>query len=206
MLLFVYTFFSFSRYTRTRSSHYLDTLRSYLLDYPDAILGEIGLHHPKRRCSVDLDSLAIQKDILVEQLMLAHELNRPVSIHCVGAHGHLYDLLVQLGKELPPAIQFHSYSGSADMTHSFLSLPTNTFFSFSCFQRWEKVEGLLSVLPAERVLMESDVDGDMEEGAYQEAMEERMELIASFYRKEEKEEEYWNVEANWSLFMAFCSR
>jgi Tat protein secretion system quality control protein TatD with DNase activity len=56
------------------------------------------------------------------QMALAGELGRPVSIHCVKAHGHLYEWLRgQPVEALPPTLALHSYTGSPDMARALLT-------------------------------------------------------------------------------------
>lgn len=97
-------------------SAYIAETRSYLIKYPFALVGEIGIDRTfripqpdalpashsegltpggrdgKRLTSyrVDMDH---QKKIFKAQLNLAGELSRPVSVHGVGAHGTLFEAL-----------------------------------------------------------------------------------------------------------------
>lgn len=71
-------------------------LKRRLIDHPDAIVGEIGLDGARWReggdgermlsCPMDLQQQAFER-----QLILAAELQRPVSIHVVRAWGELFD-------------------------------------------------------------------------------------------------------------------
>lgn len=45
----------------------------------------------------------VQKQVFMDQLNIAAALQRPVSVHCVRAHGQLMEMLQQTS-ELPPAI------------------------------------------------------------------------------------------------------
>lgn len=99
-------------------SEVLYDVRSRLLRYPDAIIGEVGLDkafripaaqvldqssesdpqltpgsREGRRLSKYRVRPAHQQRILSEQLQLAGELKRPVSVHGVAAHGLLYETI-----------------------------------------------------------------------------------------------------------------
>ena len=104
-------------------SRYLDQARDHLQKYPFALVGEIGLDrsfrvpdhrlpkHPKKAfeerisgsrggrrlspCTVHLDH---QRRILMAQLNLAGEMQRPVSVHGVAAHGLLFETLRETWK------------------------------------------------------------------------------------------------------------
>jgi Tat protein secretion system quality control protein TatD with DNase activity len=99
-------------------SEYLKRAKDYLIKYPLALVGEIGLDRSFRipdmssesrnrpsepgrtpgtrdgrklsPCRVDIDH---QRKILQAQLRLAAEMQRPVSIHGVAAHGLLFEML-----------------------------------------------------------------------------------------------------------------
>lgn len=97
-------------------SAYIAETRSYLLKYPFALVGEIGIDRTFRIPQPDAPSASHsegltpggrdgkrltpyrvdmdhQKKIFKVQLNLAGELSRPVSVHGVGAHGTLFEVL-----------------------------------------------------------------------------------------------------------------
>lgn len=71
---------------------------------------------------------------------LAISMNRPVSVHCVHAHGDMMKLLKKFDKDVkkvdPPFnLVMHSYGGSAEFTKSYLKLQNiNVYFSL-CLNR-----------------------------------------------------------------------
>jgi len=149
---------------------WLIELRKHLIDNPDAIVGEIGLDGARWReveeaeddtDKRDMDGVTIwnrkrilscqmeiQQKAFEQQLYIATELERPVSIHVVKAWGELFDSLDNVrdkmrqkylkecndGNEskqstkkkpkqllLPPTIYFHAFSGKAGVINSLLA-------------------------------------------------------------------------------------
>ncbi|CAN0077433.1 unnamed protein product, partial [Phaeothamnion confervicola] len=77
------------------SPDWLESLRSELQRHPRALLGEAGLDRAARcpdtgRVRVDWPG---QREAFAQQFRLAAALNRPMSVHCVRAHGTLLDML-----------------------------------------------------------------------------------------------------------------
>eukprot|EP00639_Heterosigma_akashiwo_P010265 CAMPEP_0206377894 /NCGR_PEP_ID=MMETSP0294-20121207/10425_1 /ASSEMBLY_ACC=CAM_ASM_000327 /TAXON_ID=39354 /ORGANISM="Heterosigma akashiwo, Strain CCMP2393" /LENGTH=263 /DNA_ID=CAMNT_0053826449 /DNA_START=76 /DNA_END=864 /DNA_ORIENTATION=+ len=149
-------------YTDGISDHWLDKLEEKLLEYPDAIVGEIGLDRAK---SIDrrAGEWAGQVRCFEAQMRLAARLGRPASVHCVRAWGALADTLRALAREggargagLPPAVAIHSYTGSAEFAQSLLSIPElkdRIYFGFSHLvnarnpKNIPKLVGVLAALP-----------------------------------------------------------
>ena len=83
--------------------------------------------------------------VFAQQLELAAELRRPVSVHLVRAHGKALQLLGDLRSParsgLPPAVALHSWSGSPELVRAFAALEwplgkggapaTEVYFGFS---------------------------------------------------------------------------
>lgn len=145
------------------SDNYLKTLESTLRNQRSAIIGEIGLD--KKSKTSDLDT---QKKIFKEQFNLAAKLNRPVSMHCVGCIGFIFELLSN-SEKLPKKIMFHSFSESPDMLKSLLKLPCSSklYFSYSYLISKNKkyLEEVVALTPKNQLLIESDLDS----GKYQES-------------------------------------
>lgn len=201
--------------------------------FPNALVGEIGLDKsirlPAPWTQEDLDKrdteytpgsregrklspykvkLEHQKAIFKAQLQLAGEMQRPVSVHSVQAHGAILDVFNSLwsGHErvflsrrarerrqdaegalseededendtskkestseetklpFPPRICMHSYSGPVDPIRQFMHKknPSDVYFSFSSLINFSgmgsrKAIDALMMLPADRVLIESDL-------------------------------------------------
>ena len=150
------------------SDGWCDRLRALLVEGgPSVMCGEIGLDKACRARETGRNEWGAQKKVFRAQLLLAHELNRPVSVHCVRAVGTLFDTLDELGKAgtLPPAVAMHSFgAGGTEWVKRFLTLPTRVYFGFSeCINHsnsrtMEKVEGNVRAVPDDRLLLESDLD------------------------------------------------
>ncbi|OMJ29382.1 Cut9-interacting protein scn1 [Smittium culicis] len=69
-------------------------LLSYLNEFPESVVGEIGLDKVavNRRTGQVFD-FGVQKNVFDAQFRIASQLNKPVSLHCVKAHQDMYDYL-----------------------------------------------------------------------------------------------------------------
>lgn len=119
-----------------------------LQHYPSAGVGEIGLDGLRGRSN--------QEIVFQDQLNAAARLNRPCVIHCVKSFDPAARIIKQ-AKKLPPALLFHGFSGTKQQADFFLRF--NAYFSFSgsvLSDRRTKTHTLLSALPADRILVETD--------------------------------------------------
>lgn len=140
-------------YVEARSNNWLGRLRSMLDAVPAAAVGEAGLDKGSRGRQIDL---AVQVDVLRQQLSLAKELERPISVHCVRAFGELHETLKEMGP-FPAGVILHSYLGSAEMVQPMAKY--GAFFSFSGFLTSlskKKAEKMLREVPLDRILLETD--------------------------------------------------
>jgi len=99
-----------------------------------------------------------QMDVLRHQLRLAEKLGKQVSLHCVKAHGALYEEAIQYKNIV---VVLHSYTGSTDQAKRWLKMaPVKLYFSLSDWINGEKDE-LLKLLmdhfDGSEILTESDV-------------------------------------------------
>lgn len=137
-------------YLKLRTSAWFDVLKTHLIKIP-SVIGEIGLDF----VLTDLDQEE-QKDIFSQQLQLAQELKRPVSIHCRRAWEELLSVLAAHGV-LKAGGVIHSYSGNVDLIPQLVKY--NLFFSFSgsiTFSGNKRVHKTLRAVPPERLLIETD--------------------------------------------------
>lgn len=128
-----------------------DVMQDLLLQNPQIQIGEIGLDkkHP------DTD---IQINFLVQQLQIAHNLQRGIFVHCVGMWNELFEILKSHSRQLPPYIILHSYNGPIQNMNK-ISEKYNLYFSFSPRNlKSKKFAQYLTKLPVSRILAESDAD------------------------------------------------
>lgn len=92
-------------------------MRAYLTHPRVVALGEIGLDYHWQK---DPDVQKRQREVFIQELHLAEELNKPVIIHCRDAIQDCYDILSQ-HKPSRNGIM-HCYSGSLEMARKFVEL------------------------------------------------------------------------------------
>ncbi|KAL4447365.1 hypothetical protein ABPG77_007398 [Micractinium sp. CCAP 211/92] len=137
-----------------RSHDWLQRLRRMLEAHPSAGLGECGLDRGPRAPACSWQE---QLDAFEAQLLLAEELQRPVSVHCVRAFGAVHDALRRLALSVP--VVLHSWTGAADMTVALSRLPTPVYFSLSGHLTKvppAKALPMVRAIPPDRLLLESD--------------------------------------------------
>ncbi len=137
-------------HAHTASPGWQEKLRSVLETYPQASIGECGLDQ-----WIDHLPLEVQRAVFIDQLRLAREMDRPVTIHCLKAWGALFEAF----SEAPPSSRFlmHSYSGSIETARRLI--PLGSYFSFSGHFLHLRKSALLEVfrrLPPDRILLETD--------------------------------------------------
>lgn len=128
-------------------------MRELFAETPAAAVGEIGLDKGSHGKNIEFLE---QVEVFQQQLELAKELERPVSIHCVRAFGDLLEILQSTGP-FPEGVILHSYLGSAEMVSGFAKL--GSYFSFSGFlmsMKSQKAKKMLKSVPIDRILFESD--------------------------------------------------
>lgn len=157
---------------------YLNKMREYLQKHKDAIVGELGVdksfrlpinyRDTPRQLTNYRVAMDHQLDIFKQQMQLAADFHRPVSVHAVHCHNALYDLIRALSI-VPPSICLHSYSGSVDfLLQNWLKKPSRRkpapvqskmFISCSVLINItsdDRALKLLQNIPIDRVLSESD--------------------------------------------------
>lgn len=136
-------------FVKDRSPKWQTKLESWLEEFPEAGVGEIGLD----RWIKDYD-IEDQLSVFESQWQIAVAKGRPVTVHCLKAWGALESSLQQL-----PSARFllHSYSGSAEMVPGFVK--HGAWFSISgYFLKPEKAAKLnvFDAVPSDRLLLETD--------------------------------------------------
>lgn len=115
-------------------------------------IGEMGLDFYKA------DNQALQEDVFQAQLQIAHQLDRPVIIHCRDAAARMAELLRSFWAE-QGAVRgvMHCWGGTPEETHWFLDL--GFYISFSgivTFKNARQVQESAKLVPADRILIETD--------------------------------------------------
>lgn len=134
----------------TATPGWQDRLRTLLEKHPRAGIGECGLDR-----WISEPDIAVQRPVFLDQLRLARELDRPVTIHCLKAWQPLFEAFA----EAPPPRHFlmHSFGGSIETARRLL--PLGAYFSFSGYFLHERKRAVLEVfraLPMDRILVETD--------------------------------------------------
>lgn len=115
-------------------------------------IGEMGLDFYKD------DQPELQKEVFWKQLEIAHQLNKPVIIHCRDAAITLRDVLVQFHQEKGTTSGvMHCWGGNPEETQWFLDL--GMYISFSgvvTFKNAKTVHESARIVPNDRILIETD--------------------------------------------------
>lgn len=115
-------------------------------------VGETGLD----RLEVDRSTLPAQRHAFRAQLAIARELDRPLVLHILRAHGAALDIL--RGDGLPAAGGVvHSFSGNAELAREYVALGLHVaFVGTVCRDEAKKLHRAAAELPADRLLVETD--------------------------------------------------
>jgi TatD DNase family protein len=138
-------------YAATITDGWQSRLCAHLFKNPCTAVGEIGLDF-----ALDASSHEQQESIFIEQLKIAREYNRPVSLHCCRAFGRLAEILSREGGVIQGGM-LHSYSGSADMVPVFEKLGLYISFSGSItYTEHKRTRAAAAVVSLHRLLIETD--------------------------------------------------
>ncbi len=125
---------------------WLIKLRDVLVANPCLHVGEIGLDKYK-------PNMELQISVFKGQLLLAHELGRGVSIHCVGAWERMAHILKMSQNKLPQFILAHGYNGPINQIQKFAD-SYNMYFSYG--PREIANPARILETPHNRILAETD--------------------------------------------------
>ena len=132
-------------YVRDASSSWPELLEGLLIEYPKAIIGEIGLDGIKD------DQKEPQASAFKTQIDLAKKYNRPMLIHAVKSQ----DWLEDFWNFLPPEkFVFHSYRGKKELLQKIIS--HGGYISFSPSILKGDKDDIISLVPSNRILVETD--------------------------------------------------
>lgn len=126
----------------------IDDIRQFAKHKKCVAIGEIGLDY-----YWEPDKKEIQKQIFIEQLLLAKELNLPVIVHDRNAHADTLEIL----KEYKPKGVLHSFSGSVEMAEEILKIGMYLGIGgVITFNNAKKLPDVVQMLPLDRLLLETD--------------------------------------------------
>lgn len=125
----------------------LSELEALLQAYPGLMVGETGLDRI-RGPGQDIQIRAFR-----EQLVLARDLNRVVSIHCVQAWGRLAEILEELR---PGRAIIHSVQCSPELVRRLSRTGAYLSFGYASARPGTKAEAALQACPEDRLLLETD--------------------------------------------------
>lgn len=114
-------------------------------------IGEIGLDYSYPATK------EIQKDVLLRQIKLAHELKLPVVIHGRDSYGDVVDILRQNKKYLDYSGTFHCYTGSSELAKEIVKLGLYiSVGGVSTFQNANKVRQMIKEVDIQKIILETD--------------------------------------------------
>jgi TatD DNase family protein len=99
----------------------------------------------------------LQKEVFIQQLELASELEKPVIIHCREAHNDLLEILRQVTSDKRQAIQgvVHSFSGRWSQAQEYLEM--GFYLGFNGIITFARdYDRVVKETPLERLLLETD--------------------------------------------------
>lgn len=113
-------------------------------------IGEIGLDFHYNFSDQDK-----QKDVFIDQIKLAKELNLPIVIHSREAANETYEILREYAKDMK--VLLHSYNEDWDLCKKYLDL--GFYISLGGMMTFKTAKNLIKVVentPIERILLETD--------------------------------------------------
>jgi TatD DNase family protein len=132
--------------TNTRNNQ-LASLKEWCLHPQVLAIGECGLD------KVCTTNLLLQQEVFIEQMQVAHEIRKPLIIHCVQAYEELLYLLDKYRVKVP--VVFHGFSKqSLPLAQKIIA--KGHYLSFGKALRQEKMRVLLRALPQEKIFLETD--------------------------------------------------
>lgn len=95
-----------------------------------------------------------QKDAFIKQIELAHEIKKPLMVHCRDAYDDLIDILKTYHLRLTPGI-VHFFSGTKDHAQKLLDL--GFYFTFGGAITFTRdYDEVVKYIPSDRILLETD--------------------------------------------------
>jgi len=134
---------------KTFDAQVAERLRELARDPKVVAIGEIGLDYYR-----DLSPRSKQRDVFIEQITLANELNLPVIIH---NRESTVDMLAILHKRRPQRGVIHSFLGDIDLVQEFMKLGLYLGIGGPLtFKKNDILRDAVGQIPLERMLLETD--------------------------------------------------
>ena len=148
----------------TRAEEFdLERYRELIKSKKTVAIGEFGLdyyYRPKGKAKLEAFK-AKQKEVFIEQLKLAEEVDLPVILHCRVAHDDMLHLLTTSyklqTKNLRGAV--HCFTGTAEQAQKFMGLGLYIGFNGLIFKDVPALpnpEEVISSIPLDRIVLETD--------------------------------------------------
>lgn len=125
-------------------------------------IGEVGLDYYRRPKTTKKKELfkQKQKDLLLQQLNLAKELNLPVIFHCRMAHDDLYEFLISNFQFPNSKLKgvMHGFVGTLEQLRKYLEMGFYIGFNGIIFKNIAGIdfEKIIEETPLEKILIETD--------------------------------------------------
>ena len=127
-------------------------LKSIAKDEKVVAIGEIGLQFTD-----GMPSEEVQKAAFVKQLQLAHDIKKPIIIHCREAMGKLIQVLEENRHLIDNGGTLHCFSGSYESAERFMNLGLNiSVGGVSTFKNAQNLKNVRSRIQLERLMLETD--------------------------------------------------
>ncbi len=137
-------------HAHTATPGWQNRLSNLLEKHPASSVGECGLDG-----WIESPSFEVQNPVFLDQLRIARELDRPITIHCLKAWEPLFAAFEQ--QSPPNRFLMHSFGGSLEIAKRLI--PLGAYFSFSGYflqPKKSKVMEMFRHLPTDRLLVETD--------------------------------------------------
>lgn len=132
--------------------NYIEKLKALAKNDKVVAIGEIGLEL-RENCP----SFERQKEVLVEQLILAHELKLPLVFHCREAIGKMLEILKENKHLLEFGGTLHCFTESKEVAKEIVKLGLHiSIGGVSTFKNARHVQEAIGVVPLEKMLLETD--------------------------------------------------
>ena len=133
-----------------------DQIKNFIIEsckHPKVVgIGEIGLDYHD-----NLTDKAVQQEVFVEQLKIAHLCNLPILIHVRDAFDDLIKILKQNKQFITNGGIIHCFSGSLELAKEFIKLGFNIAFGgVLTFKNAKKLVEVAQNIPLDKMVVETD--------------------------------------------------